>query len=114
MIDIKGKRILYPLFFIILSGIILFNLYRIFDHTEGVRVKAFRQGEGWGYKIVKGEKVFIYQPDIPLLPGKAPFPSRKTAVKTGELFVKRINAGKIPPLTKKDLSQLGIDTLAVQ
>lgn len=114
MIDIKGKRILYPLFFIVLSGIIIYNLYHIVDRSQGVRVKAFRQGEGWGYKIFKGERVFVYQSDIPLLPGRAPFPSRKTAVKTGKLFVKRINAGKIPPLTKKDLSQLGIDTLAVQ
>ncbi len=114
MIDIKGKRILYPLFFIILSGVIVYNLCRIFDNPSEIQVKAFRQEQGWGYKIVKGDKVFINQSHIPLLSGKHPFPSRKSAVKTGKLFVKRINAGEIPPLTKKDLSQLGIDTLTVQ
>jgi hypothetical protein len=114
MIDIKGKRILYPLFFIILSGIIIFNVFRIVGNSGEPRVKAVKLEHGWGFSIVKRDKVFINQQFIPLISGKHPFPSRRTAVRTGKLLIKRINEGHIPPISKKDLNRIGIDTLQVQ
>jgi len=111
MIDFKGKRMLYPLFFIVLTGIIIFNVIQIIHNSRDFNVEAQKVHGGWGFKIVHKKKVFINQPFIPLLQGKQAFPSRRTAIKTGRLLLKRINARQLPPLTKKDLYGFGIDTL---
>jgi len=85
MIESSKKRILYPLFFILLSGIIVFNIGRSASPEDSSKyhVKAYRvSGGGWGYQLSLKNKVFIDQSFIPVIEGKKPFPTRESALET--------------------------------
>jgi hypothetical protein len=110
MIDISGKRIIYPLLFIILSGIILYNVYNLLSPSGQYKVRAFKVAGGWGYQIIQNEKVYVNQPFIPLVQGKTAFPNKKSALGTGKIVLKRIQQHQLPVLTLDDLKQLGLDT----
>jgi hypothetical protein len=102
------KRVIYPLLFIILSAIVIFNIVRISSGAEQNKVVTFKVEGGWGYRIYRGERTAIEQPFIPLLPGKTPFPTRQSAKRTGKLVLDRLEKGSVPVLTFKDLEEIGI------
>jgi hypothetical protein len=108
MIDIKGKRVLYPLLFLILSAIIVFNVVRITSSPNADKVIAYRVEGGWGYRISHNDQVYIDQPFIPLLPGKNAFPSKRAALKTGKIVLERIQKQQLPVLTFDDLEKMGL------
>ena len=113
MTKIFKKRIYYPLFFILFSGIIVFNIVRITtSHRD--KVVPYKVPGGWGYQIENNEKVYIDQPFIPLISGKHAFPDRKSAHKTGKLVIKRLKEQELPVLTYDDLHTLGLDTIGAQ
>jgi hypothetical protein len=107
----KGKRVVYPLLFVLLSAIIAFNVYRIIDQRSPYEVEPYKTNNGWGYRILVKGKIFIEQPFIPGLPGKKAFPTRRTARKTGELVLHRLQHHKLPAFTIEDLQQMGLDSL---
>jgi hypothetical protein len=109
--NISKKRILYPLLFIVLAGIIVFNIVRIASATGNDRVIAYKVPGGWGYQISHNDKVLIDQPFIPLLEGKIAFPDKKSALKTGNTVLKRLKLRQLPTLTIDDLQKFGLDTL---
>jgi len=110
-IEILKKRI-YPLFFIVLAGIIIFNLIRMSSSDN--KVIPYKVSGGWGYQIKHNEKVYIDQPFIPLISGKHAFPDRKSARKTGKLVLKRLKEQKVPVISFDDLHKLGLDSIEVQ
>ena len=63
---------------------------------------------GWGYELYSREKVFIHQEIVPVIEGENPFLSRKDARKTGKLALQKMNNGKLPVVTRKDLDSLKI------
>ena len=99
----KGKRVVYPLLFVLLSAIIAFNVYRIIDQRSPYEVEPYKTNNGWGYRILVKGKIFI--------PGKKAFPTRRTARKTGELVLHRLQHHKLPAFTIEDLQQMGLDSL---
>jgi hypothetical protein len=76
---------------------------KIFLHAEAVQ-----SGQGWGYNILAGEKIFIKQENIPGIPGKKGFRSADDALLVGNLVVKRISLNQMPMITHKDLDSLGL------
>ena len=106
--NIKGKRVLYPLLFIILSAVIIINVIRITSHRGPEKVIPYRVENGWGYKIEVRGQVVVNQPFIPLLPGMYPFPDKRVALKTGKLVLSRLKKDQIPVLTIDDLKDLGL------
>jgi len=100
------KRAIYPLLFIILSAVVIFNVVRIASQKEQNKVVTYKVEGGWGYRIIQGDRVTVEQPFIPLLPGKTPFPSRKSAGKTGKIVLERLQSQQIPVLTIQDLMEL--------
>jgi|SRR5512133_2199926 hypothetical protein len=107
-LNIKRKRVLYPLLFIILGAIIVFNVIRISSASGPEKVVAYQVENGWGYRILRNNMAVVDQPFIPLLPGKTPFPSRRKAMKTGKLVLSRLQRHQIPVITLKDLEELGV------
>lgn len=99
------KRAIYPLLFVILTGIIIFNINR-FSSSRQTRVETYQVDGGWGYRIHFGDRTTIDQPFIPLLPGKTAFPSRRSAEKTGELVRERLEKGIVPVISFQDLREL--------
>jgi len=100
------KRAIYPLLFIILSAVVIFNVVRIASQKEHNKVVTYKVEGGWGYRIIQSDRVAVEQPFIHLLPGKTPFPTRKSAGKTGKIVIERLQSQQIPVLTIKALTKL--------
>jgi len=67
------------------------------------------EGQGWGYKILNNEKLFINQPHIPSLPGNAGFETKEKALKTAEYIVYKLENGLFPPtISPEELDSLGV------
>jgi len=69
-------------------------------------VDLFKSGDGWGYDILKNNKIYIHQPYIPSVAGEVPFKDRKSARKTGRLVVKKIRNQKSPAVTREELKSV--------
>jgi hypothetical protein len=72
-------------------------------------VKTYRLNNGWGYQVLVNNQVYIDQPFIPVLPGKKPFPNRKTARAAGTLVKQKLEHRQLPGLTREELMRLGLD-----
>lgn len=105
--DISRKRVFYPLLFVILGGIIVFNVIHIVS-PPSERVVAYKIENGWGFRILREEKVVIDQAFIPLIPGKNPFPTKRLALKTGKLVLTHLQQGIVPVIDFKDLRKIGV------
>lgn len=76
--------------------------------TPKLHLATYKTDRGWGYSISVGNKVFIKQDYIPVIPGKRAFPDEQSAKRTGELVLKKITQRKIPSLTADELISLGV------
>ena len=87
--------------------------YRVFlgPSTETLHVKTFRVSGGWGYQINIHQKLYIYQPFIPAVPGKKPFPNRMTALRAAKTVKAKLLRGQRPDLTMDDILKTGVDSL---
>lgn len=87
--------------------------YRVFlrPSTETLNVKTFRVSGGWGYQIYIHQKLYIYQPIIPAVPGKKPFPNRMTALRAAKTVKAKLLRGQRPDLTMDDVLKTGVDSL---
>lgn len=64
---------------------------------------------GWGYQILKGDKVYINQPHIPAVQGVNGFATEEKARITAEFALYKISNGIMPPtLSKLELDSLGV------
>lgn len=109
--DNSAKRILYPLFFLLLAACLLFAIFRHTSPAGKVKVNTYRVPDGWGYRIVMNGKVYIDQPFIPVIPGRKAFPDKRSASRTGRLVKQKLIHRQLPTLTMEDLSELGLDSL---
>lgn len=63
---------------------------------------------GWGYNILKKNRVIIKQDIIPGLPVKKPFASEKDAIIVGELMIEKLKNKKIPSISYRELQINGV------
>jgi hypothetical protein len=109
------KRIKRNTLLLLLLAIAVISLiaYRVFlsPSTETLNVKTFRVSGGWGYEISIHQRSYIYQPFIPAIAGKKPFPSRMTALRAAKTVKAKILHGQRPELTLDELMKTGVDSL---
>jgi hypothetical protein len=108
----KTKR--YRLLWLSLAIAVLSLIaYRVFlsPSTETLNVKTFRVSGGWGYQIFIHQKPYIYQPFIPVIPGKKPFPNRMTALRAAKTVKAKLLHGQRPDLSMDDILKTGVDSL---
>jgi hypothetical protein len=85
-----------------------------FDRERGHEGKVFvhavpvQTAYGWGYNILAGEKIYIKQEFIPVIPGKQGFKSAADALLVGNLVVKKIGANQTPAVSLHELDSLGV------
>jgi hypothetical protein len=108
-IDKSKGRILYPLLFSILSIVILYNIFQYISPADDYRVKTYKVSDGWGYQILRKDRVIIDQPFIPVLAGKKAFPDKKSASKAGKIVKERLDNHQLPALTIEDIKEIGLD-----
>jgi len=73
---------------------------------QSFNVELFRSGQGWGYDIMKNNKIYIHQPYIPVIEGEIPFSNRQSAKKTARLVVKKLKERNSPTITKEELKSI--------
>ena len=87
-----------------ISGVIFFSC----QSKIRLDVSSFQTEEGWGYQIMKGEKVFIYQPTIPGIPGNQPFVSEEEAMIVGRFVLEKIKNKQHPAISIQEIDSLNI------
>jgi hypothetical protein len=97
----KKKTIIFALFLVIV--VISITLAQRGHFYE---VSLFKSGDGWGYDILKKEKVYIHQPFIPAIKGQYPFRDKRSAKKTGRLVIRKIKNHKSPAVTKAEIKSI--------
>jgi hypothetical protein len=87
--------------------------YRVFisPSNGALNIQTFRVSGGWGYQISIHQKPYIYQPFIPAVPGKKPFPNRRTALRAAKTVKAKLLRGQRPDLTIEDILKTGVDSL---
>lgn len=109
--DKRKWRIVYPLFFILISAFLIYVVVLRDSPGDQLEVKTYRVAQGWGYKIMQQDKVIIDQPFIPVLTGTDAFPTRRSAFKAGMLVKQKLLNNQLPALTIKDLEKIGLISL---
>ncbi|MCL6524280.1 MAG: DUF4907 domain-containing protein [Thermoflavifilum sp.] len=94
-------------------GYVLFTRHARFPANQAadslvVEVKPMQVDSGWGYQIWVNQHPFIYQNQIPAIPGHHLFRSREEALRVGEWVANRIRQHQSPTITQANLQQLGI------
>jgi Domain of unknown function (DUF4907) len=109
--DKRKKRILYPLFFILLAAFSGFVVLQLTSSSHRIKVTSIQVNGGWGYQIWVNDMVYIDQPFIPIVPGRKAFPDKKSAIRTGNLVKHKLLHNQSPALTRTDFEKLGLDSL---
>ncbi|SFV32815.1 DUF4907 domain-containing protein [Thermoflavifilum thermophilum] len=73
-----------------------------------VQVIVMHVDSGWGYQIWINNRPFIYQNQIPAIPGHHVFHSRADAMRVGTRVAGKILQHEPPTITVAELQQLGI------
>lgn len=71
-------------------------------------IKITKQESGYGYQILKEEKVFINQPFIPAIQGEKAFKDETDAQKTALLVIKKIGKQTLPRISIHELDSMKI------
>jgi hypothetical protein len=90
----------------ILAGIVLLLILVavgivINNRNHHYVVNLIESKQGWGYNILRGNKLIIHQPYMPAVSGQIPFGNKYSAKKTGHLVVKKLQ-NKLSPRIKID------------
>lgn len=102
MTDNKKKAlIIFALFAVIIA--VSFAVARRGQFYE---VALFRSGDGWGYDILRKEKVYIHQPFMPAVEGEKPFPDKVSARKTARLVTRKMKTQKMPSVTPEEIRKI--------
>lgn len=64
---------------------------------------------GWGYEIYSDGKAIIKQQTIPAIDGIVSFKTKGDAVRIAALVIEKLERGKSPVVSQKELDSLGID-----
>ncbi|MCW3467555.1 DUF4907 domain-containing protein [Chitinophaga nivalis] len=71
-------------------------------------VESFPVNGGWGYKVLVDRHPYIYQDDIPGLPGNQAFHSKEDALRVGTAVMKKMMEHKSPGITVEELRDMQI------
>lgn len=69
--------------------------------SEAVQLKG-----GWGYKIEVNNHPFIYQNQIPCIPGDKPFPTKESAMVVAQVVMNKIAKGQLPSISMAELKKV--------
>ncbi len=99
----------------IFAGIILLLILvaaglAISKRNQTFKVNVFESSNGWGYDILRKNKIIIHQPFMPAVQGEIAFRNKSAARKTGRLVVKKLENKQLPTINKEELNTIIRDT----
>jgi len=65
-----------------------------------------KSSSGWGYDILRSNRIFIHQDYVPILPDRKGFSTQEEAKKAAGLVITKLEHNKPPTLTYRELSQI--------
>lgn len=89
-----------------LFAVIIAVSFAVARRGQFYEVSLFKSGDGWGYDILRKEKVYIHQPFMPAVEGEEPFRDKKSARLTGRLVVKKIRKNQLPAVSKEEIKSI--------
>lgn len=97
-----GWKLLLLLFLIILC----FFIWQFKERKEReAQLSVFQSGKGWGYRIIRGRKILIYQSTIPAIDTVMAFPDKVSARRVGMLVLRKFNEGRNFSVSRKEVIQ---------
>lgn len=102
------KKIRKNLFLIVLLLVIGIGFYYLPLQRGDYSMEVVEVDGGYGYKIYRDQKPYIFQPFIPVVAGKYSFGSEEDAEQVGRLVLDRLSKGEDFSVTMEDLNRLGI------
>ncbi|WP_345200424.1 DUF4907 domain-containing protein [Chryseobacterium ginsengisoli] len=88
------------------TGILLISCGKKHGNLE---IKITRQNSGYGYQILKKQKIMINQPFIPAIQGEKSFKNETDAQKTADLVVNKIEKYSFPKISIHELDSMKIE-----
>ncbi len=76
--------------------------------STGLEIKVTKQNSGYGYQILKKQKVIINQPFIPAIEGEKTFKNKEDAQKTADLVMNKIEKKMFPRISTHELDSMKI------
>ncbi len=76
------------------------------EHVMKVTVLPLHFPTGWGYVVKKNNELYIYQDQIPCLPGNKQFPTRESAMQVAHLVKQKINLGRSPSVSRSEIEKI--------
>ncbi|MDF2934431.1 MAG: hypothetical protein K0R36_3762 [Chryseobacterium sp.] len=77
-------------------------------HSSNLQIKITKQNSGYGYQILKNQKILINQPYIPAIQGDKTFKTETDARKTADLVVSKIDKYYLPKISTHELDSMKI------
>ena len=102
MTDHRKKALIIFALFAVITAV----SFAVARRGQFYEVALFRNGDGWGYDILRKEKVYIHQPFMPAVEGDKPFPDKVSARKTARLVTRKMKNQKIPSVTSEEIRKI--------
>ena len=103
-----NKFLLAAAIIAIVAAFLKFSLIYSNRHQQVYSLRVIELSNGWGYDILKNNKLYIHQTSIPVIQGNVLFADKVSAERTGQLVLKKLQNNKLPTITKKELDSLKI------
>lgn len=101
---------------LVFTGALVFGVSKFIpkseDSSSAIVTKVISLNDGYGYQILKGDKVLIQQEVIPAIAGQQSFRTIKDAKFAADLVLFKLSKGDSPVLTVQELNELDIVILA--
>ena len=104
----RRKRYYWLLLLLVAAAFTFLNAKRP-DDKLSLALQTIETNEGWGYNIFVDDRLFIQQVFIPVLEGRHCFKTKEEAKRVGSIAINKLKHGKMPAITREDLTQAGID-----
>ena len=86
-------------------GIILISCGK---KSNDLEINVTKQNSGYGYQILKKQKIIINQPFIPAIEGEKTFKNKEDAQKTADLVMNKIEKKMFPKISIHELDSMKI------
>lgn len=77
--------------------------------NNSLEIKITKQNSGYGYQILKKQKIIINQPFVPAIQGNKNFKTETDARKTAALVVNKIDKYFLPKISIHELDSMKIE-----
>jgi len=90
----------------IIAIMVLTFLVYIIESKGNYNYKVYQVENGFGYHILRGDKIMIQQNFIPTINAYQPFIKKKHAEKAAKLVVKKLKDNKVPALSSEEVKAI--------